>query len=43
MHFHYRRKPNNGEFAMYYVKHNHEEIIDQSTFDAVQILIKKDR
>ncbi|HIS35230.1 TPA: recombinase family protein [Candidatus Scatousia excrementigallinarum] len=35
----YRRLPNNGKYPKYYVKHNHEEIIDRDTFNAVQKLI----
>lgn len=37
----YRRKPNNGEYAKYYVRDNHEGIIDREIFDAVQLLIQK--
>ncbi len=35
-----KKKMNNGEVPQYYVKINHEEIIDENTFDMVQNLIQ---
>lgn len=34
------KRKNNGEIQQYYVKNNHEPIIDRETFDMVQKLIK---